>query len=53
VRWQAGDIFRRHCGVVDDDTCSLAAGLGRLRSNIVELAGCQFRDGGYVVEKCE
>jgi hypothetical protein len=34
-------------------TTPAAAGLGRLRSNIVELAGCQFRDGSYVVEKCE
>ena len=40
-------------GVVDDDACRLATGLGRMRCNIVELASCQLRDGRDVIEKCE
>ena len=51
--WQATDVFRRHRGIVDDDACRLAAGLSRMRCNIVELTSCQLRDGRDVIEKCE
>jgi hypothetical protein len=51
VAGKAGDIFRRHRCIVDDDARCFGPGLGGLRHDIVQLCCGQLGDSGDVVEK--
>lgn len=50
---KTGDVFWRDGRIVDDDAGGLAAGLGGMGRDIVDLGSRQLCDGGDIVQKCE